>query len=127
MTGSSPVLALGAAVLFGFVGCRGGRTERGYAPATGGDADRGAHLIVQADCGSCHTIPGIRSARGVVGPPLNFFSRRTYIAGELPNTPDNLVRWMQDPPAFSPKTAMPRTNLDEHQARDVAAYLYTLR
>jgi cytochrome c len=108
-------------------GCTGGRALDTPPPPTGGDPHRGALLIAHFGCGSCHTIPGIRSADGVVGPPLFFFSRRVYIAGELPNTPENLVRWVRDPPAVEPGTAMPVLGLDEQQARDVAAYLYTLR
>jgi cytochrome c1 len=93
----------------------------------GGSATRGAALIVSYRCGSCHTIPGIRAANGVVGPPLFFFSRRTEIAGELPNTPNNLIHWIVDPKSVEPGTAMPALGLDESQARDIAAYLYTLR
>jgi cytochrome c1 len=63
----------------------------------------------------------------MVGPPLDFFSRRTMIAGELPNTPDNLVRWIENPPSVEAGTAMPKLGLSDEQARDVAAYLYTLR
>jgi len=63
----------------------------------------------------------------LVGPPLFWFSRRTYIAGELPNTPENLVRWVRTPRLVEPATAMPTVGLDDQQARDVAAYLYTLR
>lgn len=97
------------------------------APPTGGDAGRGAALIASYRCGSCHTIPGIRAANGVVGPPLYFFSRRTEIAGELPNTPENLILWVRNPQSVEPRTAMPALGLDEQQARDIAAYLYTLR
>jgi cytochrome c1 len=93
---------------------------------TGGDAGRGADAIRAIGCGGCHTIPGVRGADGLVGPPLLSFSRRTYIAGELPNTPDNLVRWLLDPPSVEPRTAMPKVGLTEQQARDIAAYLYTL-
>jgi cytochrome c1 len=107
--------------------CEGGRTEHGYTVATGGDAKRGAQVIRQFGCGGCHTIPGVRAANGLVGPPLQSFALRTYIAGELPNTPENLVRWVLDPPAVEPGTAMPRLGLSVDQARDVAAYLYTLR
>lgn len=63
----------------------------------------------------------------MVGPPLLWFARRTFIAGELPNTPANLIRWVRNPPSVEPGTAMPVLGLDEQQARDVAAYLYTLR
>ncbi len=110
-----------------FAGCEGGRTSSVYAASTGGDAQQGAKLIQQYGCGSCHTIPGIHAANGLVGPPLMFFSRRTFIAGELPNSPDNLVRWIKSPKSVEPGTAMPTLGLSDQEARDVAAYLYTLR
>lgn len=83
-------------------------------------------MIRDAGCGGCHTIPGIREAHGRVGPPLSFFSARTFIAGRLPNTPGNLIAWIRDPPSLAPDTAMPRMGLSEQQARDAAAYLYTI-
>ena len=107
-------------------GCEGGRSEPRYARATGGDPQRGAQLIDKFNCGSCHAIPGVRAADGMVGPPLDAFSRRTYIAGELPNNLDNLVRWLRNPPDVEPNTAMPAVGLTEDEARDIAAYLYTL-
>lgn len=125
LAGAALLAAALAAPLLGFA-CRGGRTEGGYVVATGGDAERGRAVIERAGCGACHAIPGVRGARGLVGPPLASFAARTYIAGELPNTPENLVRWIQHPHAVEPKTAMPELGLDERQARDAAAYLYTL-
>lgn len=94
--------------------------------ATGGDAERGAALIRALGCGACHDVPGIRGSRGVIGPPLDAFARRGFIAGRLPNTPANLVRWLEDPPAVDPQTAMPALDMTAADARDVAAYLYTL-
>lgn len=93
----------------------------------GGDADRGAELIASSGCGSCHTIPGIEDADAVVGPPLTDMGRREYIAGNLPNEPDNMIRWLIDPQAIEPGTAMPTIGLTEAEARHIAAYLYTLR
>ena len=78
-------------------------------------------------CGSCHSIPGIPGADGQFGPPLLAMSRRTYIAGEFENVPNNLVRGIQDPEAMKPTTAMPDLGLDQQEATDVAAYLQTLR
>jgi cytochrome c1 len=109
-------------------GCYGDHAERPYViHVAGGDPARGARVIGHEDCGSCHTIPGIRGAEGVVGPPLMWMARRTYIAGRLPNEPENMVRWVRSPEAIDPQTAMPNPQLTEQQARDVAAYLYTLR
>ena len=107
--------------------CIGGEMPRAYQTISGGVASRGKRVIEQKSCGSCHTIPGIPDAQGLVGPPLFFFARRTYIAGELPNTPENLVKWVVSPQSVEPKTAMPTLGLSQQQARDVAAYLYTLQ
>lgn len=89
-------------------------------------ADRGKQAIASYGCGACHTIPGVAVARGMVGPPLTNWARRGIIAGHLANTPDNLVAWIVDPPKYSPGTAMPRLGVSEAEARDMAAYLYTL-
>ena len=107
-------------------GCSSGQSSAPYTVSTGGDSAQGKALIESKGCGACHVIPGISHARGLVGPPLYFFSRRTMIAGELPNTPENLVRWIKDPKQVEPGTAMPDLGLTDQQARDVAAYLYTL-
>jgi len=114
--------------LFFLSGCTGGRVAYiNYLVPTGGASSPGAQVIQSKDCGSCHTIPGIRGANGSVGPPLTLFARRTFIAGEIPNTPANLALWVRTPQTVEPKTAMPNLGLSEQQARDVAAYLYTLR
>lgn len=118
--------ALGLLCLASAAGCRGGKAERAYRVVTGGVAERGRLVIEREDCGSCHTIPGVRGARGKVAPPLFWFARRTYIAGQVPNSPEHLVRWVMDPHAIEPGTAMPDLGLEEQEARDVAAYLYTL-
>jgi len=93
----------------------------------GGDPTRGENAITNYGCASCHTIPGIHGANALVGPPLTQMGSRTYVAGMLQNTPDNLVRWIQDPPAINPKTAMPNLHVSPTDARDIATYLYTLQ
>jgi len=93
----------------------------------GGDPDRGRLAITQYGCGSCHTIPGIRTARGLVGPPLTSVGGRVYLAGHLPNTPSNMQQWIQHPREQEPHSAMPDMGVTDGDARDIAAYLYTLR
>jgi cytochrome c len=94
---------------------------------SGGNPRDGARLIGQYGCGGCHIVPGIAGAEGLVGPPLTKLARRVYIAGVMRNSPDNLMAWLQDPQAFVPGNAMPRMGLNREQARDITAYLYTLR
>jgi cytochrome c len=98
-----------------------------YRTVSGGDAHRGAAKLVQYGCGSCHVIPGIDGAQGIVGPPLLWFGRRTVIAGEVTNTADELVAWIINPQSIEPHTIMPNLGVTEADARDMAAYLYTLR
>lgn len=93
----------------------------------GADSVRGRQRIAEYGCVSCHQIPGIRGAGARVGPPLRHLASRAYLGGVLANTPANLVRWLRDPPAIAPHTAMPDVGLSEADARDIAAYLLTLR
>lgn len=101
--------------------------EEATALTQGGDPQRGRILIREYGCNTCHTIPGVRGARGSVGPPLTGIAGRMYIAGLLTNTPENLMRWIRDPPGVDSLTAMPDVGVTEPDARDIAAYLYTLR
>jgi len=97
------------------------------AELTGGDPERGRALMVRYGCSTCHAMPGVWPAAKGVGPPLHDLSQRTYVAGVLLHTPDNLIAWIVDPPGIDPPTAMPRTGVTEPQARDVAAFLFSAR
>jgi cytochrome c2 len=94
---------------------------------TGGEPAEGRWAIRKHGCQACHAIPGVTGADGLVGPPLDGIGRRLYLAGHLPNTPENMMRWLQHPPQVHPPTAMPDTGVTDEEARDIAAYLYTLR
>jgi cytochrome c len=100
---------------------------REAAAITGGDPSRGPDLLRKYGCQSCHTIPGVVGANGLVGPPLTGIASRSYIAGVLPNAPDNMLRWIRDPKEVDAKTAMPNTGVTPSDARHIAAYLYTLK
>jgi mono/diheme cytochrome c family protein len=88
--------------------------------------DRATAIIEEVGCGSCHYIPGVAGARGLVGPPLNAFSERGYIAGILPNDMDNLTVWLWKPQTVDPQSAMPATGLSEQEAGLIAEYLLNL-
>ena len=92
-----------------------------------GNRSQGAALIVQYGCGTCHEITGIPGAYGLVGPSLDHFGRRIYIAGMLRNSPDNLIRWLQNPQAIVPGNVMPNMHISKVDADDIAAYLLTLQ
>ena len=76
-------------------------------------------------CAGCHTIDGNPTAIGKIGPNLSHFgSRTTLAAGILPNTPENLAAWIQDPQAIKPGNFMhesARASARRRSARRVPA------
>lgn len=93
---------------------------------TGADADAGLAVIKRVGCAACHRIPGVDWPNGTVGGSLDGFSDRSMIAGRLPNQPRTLAIWVRDAPSMAPTTGMPAMPITPTEARDVAAYLYTL-
>ena len=94
---------------------------------TGGDIERGQSAIGKYGCAACHTIPGIHGANATVGPPLDRIAVRSYLAGRLTNSPDNMIKWIQHPQEVDPKNVMPNLGVTDQDAKDIAAFLYTLR
>ncbi|SRR5690606_18047430 len=92
----------------------------------GGDPVRGRMAVRAYGCDACHTIPTVASANATAGPPLDRWAERRYIAGAVPNEPDNLIQWIRDPKSIEPGTLMPNLNVTEQDARDISAFLYTL-
>jgi cytochrome c2 len=88
--------------------------------------ERGRALIRGHGCGACHVVPGIPGAMGRVGPRLDRVKEQIYVAGVLPHNPENLTFWIANPKQADPLTAMPDLKVDEAEARDIAAYLYSL-
>ena len=92
---------------------------------TGGSVSRGVSAIGRYGCATCHAIPGI--GRATVGPPLDRIAMRHYLGGHLTNTPGNMIKWIQHPRSIDPKTAMPDLGVSDGDAKDIVAFLYTLR
>lgn len=122
-----PLFVFACFLLSVTVSCREDKNVSRAEVLAAGNAQAGKAKIEYYGCPTCHTIPGIAGANGLVGPPLNRIASRVYIGGVLTNTPDNMVRWLRDPHAVDRLTAMPNMHIPENDARDIAAYLYTLR
>lgn len=128
-----PILIGGLLVILAFAAILVSAKDLNALPLTptlqveGGRPQVGRAAFQTYGCGSCHVIPGVAGANGKVGPPLTSFSARAYIAGEVANTPDNLVAWIVQPQNIEPNTAMPMLGVSIQAAKDMAAYLYTLR
>lgn len=93
----------------------------------GGDIARGRIALAQYACNACHTIPGVTGPKALVGRPLKDLGRRKFIAGSLPNTQQNLMRWIRNPQSVDPHSAMPAQGVTERDALDISAYLLSLR
>lgn len=107
--------------------CRRSDAQVAATIVSGGNPDRGERAIQAYGCGACHIVPGMRDAAGQAGPSLEGIAGRTMLAGQLPNTPTEMVRWISAPQSVKPGTAMPNLGIDEKTARDIAAYLYAHR
>jgi cytochrome c2 len=94
---------------------------------TGGDPEHGRTVLTSYGCSACHQIPGVPGAVALTAPPLIGISQRSYLAGMLQNTPENLMLWIQHPRQVNPHTAMPEQGVSNQDARDMAAYLYSTR
>jgi cytochrome c2 len=95
------------------------------AVSTGGDPRRGEAMFIQYGCGSCHALKNVRTATGMVGPPLDGIALRVIIGGHLANNPANMEKWIRDPQHVAPGTAMPDLKVGQGDARDMTAFLYT--
>jgi cytochrome c2 len=122
---SALVLVLALIAIFYKYVQEGERMRMHASTTTGGDPARGEAMFIQYGCGSCHTISGVRTATGMVGPPLDGIALRVIIGGHLANNPDNMERWIRDPQHVAPGTAMPDLHVGEADARDITAFLYT--
>lgn len=121
---NAALAALSAAALLASASSAAGQRARGQEASE--DIDAGRAIVQRMGCVACHVIPGQPGPYGRVGPRLGGLSARVYIAGSLPNTMDNLLAWLLDPPALRPDTPMPRLGLSREEARQVAAYLRAL-
>jgi cytochrome c2 len=113
------------ALLLGLAACQ--STSKAVR-ATGGDPAKGHEVLAHYGCTACHSIPGLSQTGDVSGPSLaHVGSARTIAGGQVQNTPENLIAWIQAPARLKPSTSMPSMNVNEKDARNIAAFLCTLR
>lgn len=102
-------------------------TRTGAEALTGGNVDAGKAAIGRYGCSACHQFERTSGVQGKVGPSLVGVAVRAEIAGRLANKPDNMIAWLKHPQRVSPGSGMPEQGTSDRDARDIAAYLYTLR
>jgi putative membrane protein len=118
---TAPGVAIAIAVSVALTAC--GPTSAPDRVVSGGDPARGRRAVTAYGCGACHVVPGVREARGRVGPSLAGLAERPYLAGRLVNNEPNLLAWVRHPREIDPQTLMPDLAVTEADARDIAALL----
>lgn len=89
-------------------------------------AQQGKTIFTQSACVGCHTITGISA--GHIGPDLTHFASRARFAGSLmESTPDNLVKWIENPDHMKPGALMPNLGMTGEQSKALAAFLLSLK
>lgn len=82
-------------------------------------AARGKQLFYSKyGCNSCH-IADYKNDKGYVGPALASVGNRL--------TPVWIYEWLKDPNALRPGTIMPNFDMKDNEARDLTAFLMTLK
>lgn len=102
------------------------RAASAAAAPTAGDAAVGRDRIDQYACLACHRIPGFDGPQGSLGPSLEGIGRRALIGGRVPNDPQTMTAFLQDPQAVDPQSRMMSIGVTAEDARHIAAYLFTL-
>jgi cytochrome c len=119
--------AIGIALLV-LAACKSEQKSQPAAPAvTAGDAARGKALVAQYGCASCHVIPGIEGSRGRLGPSLEGIVSRKLINGRIPNTPETMASFLENPRRADPQSGMQSVGVTAEDARHISAFLFTLR
>lgn len=100
---------------------------RPAAEPTGELAREGLDVFLRSRCAECHTILGTTAA-GTEGPDLTHLAgRSTLAAATLPNTHENLTKWVSDPQSVKPGNSMPNVILDSEEIFALVAYLESLK
>ena len=88
---------------------------------------QGREVFEANACVGCHLIRGTKAA-GRIGPDLTKIGSKDNIAGVLsPVTVENLKKWIANPQAVKPGTAMPLVPLSEADLDAVAKFLFVLK
>jgi cytochrome c oxidase subunit 2 len=89
--------------------------------------DEGRRIFESTGCINCHAVRGT-VANGRFGPDLtHLMSRDTIASGVIPNTPENLRNWIQNPDSIKEGSLMPAMKLSDEELDALVAYLGTLR
>ncbi len=99
-----------------------------------GDPEKGKTLVNTMGCGTCHAMSGgelLASAIPVTLEPavlevgMRFAPDLALVQGRM--APDTLASWLLDPQSLKDDAMMPKIPMSEQDARDMAAYLLSVK
>ena len=94
---------------------------------TEGMARRGKEIFLGSTCVMCHAIQGT-DANAIRGPDLTHIGGRTTLAsGTLPNTDEDMKRWIRNPQQLKPGVNMPASSLADADLQALVTYLRGLK
>jgi cytochrome c oxidase subunit 2 len=103
-----------------------GQRQSAAQPADEAQA-KGKQVFMSSTCVMCHAISGT-SASARRAPDLSHLaSRRMLGAGALPNKPEQLASWIENPQRHKPGVNMPALQLPPQDMQNLVAYLASLQ
>ena len=91
----------------------------------GGSSAHGMELVNTIGCKGCHVIGDDTRMRNARGFSYDMAPELTRAGSKL--NPDWMFEWIKNPRAFRPNTRMPNLRLSDQEARDIVAYLSTMK
>ncbi|MBI3766398.1 MAG: c-type cytochrome [Ignavibacteriales bacterium] len=93
--------------------------------SAGGNAAHGKELVETIGCKGCHVVGDDTRMRQERGFSYDVAPELTRAGSKL--DPDWMFEWIKNPRQYRPTTRMPNLRLTDQEARDVVAYLVTLK
>jgi cytochrome c oxidase subunit 2 len=87
----------------------------------------GKAVFLSQSCVNCHRVRGTAAQGGYAPDLTHLMGRQTLAAGMVPNTTENLRRWVDNPASIKPGCLMPAFGLSERENGLIVDYLKTLR
>jgi mono/diheme cytochrome c family protein len=91
----------------------------------GGNATEGKKLFETVGCQDCHVAEGFTTVRDARGTSYDIAPELSRVGSK--DNPDWLFDWVKNPRHFNPETRMPNLRLPDPEARNIVAYLSTLK
>lgn len=103
--------------------------KKSYQPqrnaSLGGNAERGKELANTIGCKGCHVIGDDLRMREARGFSYDIAPELSHAGSKL--DPDWIYEWIKNPKHFRPTTRMPSLRVTDQEARDLVAFIRTLK